>query len=107
MQIIFKRDIAESMKDKYLVLELETIEVGDDKIEAFMVVPPEAVVLNMTTISEDVANHESLIDAMKKDDVSECIRLIALLKGSFNKEADSFYEIIEQRCNETGSCKRL
>lgn len=95
------------MKDKYLVLELETIEVGDDKIEAFMVVPPEAVVLNMTTISEDIANHESLIQAMKEDNVSECLRLIPLLMGRFNKEADSFYEIIEQRCNETGSCKRI
>ena len=43
MDIIFSRQVAEELQERYTVLELETFEVEDKTLETFCVVPGDKI----------------------------------------------------------------
>jgi len=103
MQIIFGKEAVEQAKEKYTVLELETIPAGDNKIEAYCVVPMESLVMEMNILDHNIKLHEEFVQAIKDNNPQLCIDLAPTLIGQFGGELDSFYKIIHDRCTATGS----
>jgi hypothetical protein len=105
MQLIFERKVAEELKDKYTIVELENIHANGQMLEVFCVLSQQSMVWEMQNIEGSLKLHEQLVDAIRIDNAEFCLALIPELKGKFGGELDSFYEIIETRCKETGSTK--
>jgi len=95
MDIIFNRLVAKEISEKYLVLELETHQVGEDLLETFCVVPGDKITL------EEVAKldhwkklHDQFVQANKEKNAKLCYDLRPYLKGKWGGELDEFYDIV-------------
>jgi hypothetical protein len=98
MQIIFSREAAEVLKDRYTVLELETFDVEDKKLETFCVVPGDKISIGELPNLETYKNmHQELIEQLKENNTKFCLDAIQALYGKFGGELDSFYDIIRTR----------
>ena len=98
MQIIFSREVAEELKDKFTILELETFDVDGKMLETFCVVPADKISLaEYVTLGRSIDLHAQLVEAIKQKDYSFCKEAIPELVGKFGGELDSFYEIINER----------
>ena len=104
MQLVFNRQVAEDLRNKYTVLELETVVLPDErKLEVFCVLPAESIIWEMQAMEDSVSLHEQFIDAIRNNDTEACMELSEQLKGRFCGELDSFYDTVVARCKETGS----
>lgn len=102
MQIIFSRQAAEELQDRYTILELETFDVQGQKLEAFCVVPTEKIGLQEMQFLDNYKKlHAELINHLKQKNYKVCEDLIEHLMGKFGGELDSFYTIILERCKST------
>jgi hypothetical protein len=102
MQVIFSRQIAEELRDRYTILELETFTVQDTVLETFCVVSGEKMNLaDLPHLADHIRMHEELIEQLKQKNFQFCIDAIEHLMGKFGGELDSFYEIVLERCNKT------
>jgi hypothetical protein len=100
MQIIFSRTVADELRSRYTVLELETFSVGEDLLETFCVVPADKMNLaHLPNLESDIRLHENLIEELKKENYKFCLDAIDHLLGKFGGELDSFYVIIKDRAN--------
>ena len=108
MQLVFNRQVAEDLRNKYTVLELESVTVPDGRtLDVFCVLPAESIMWEMQAMENSILLHEQFIDAVRNDDTETCIELSEQLKGRFSGELDTFYETVVNRCNETGSTKLM
>jgi hypothetical protein len=58
MQIVFTREVANQLAEKYTLLQLDTINVeGYGAVETFCVLEPEAVVMEMASLAENSKLH--------------------------------------------------
>ena len=97
MNIILGKENADPLKDKYIVLELDTITIGDSEpITAFCVLDaPPSLDPNIT---KSYANlHTSLMENYHRRDWNFCEQAVEQLMGFWHKELDSFYENINTR----------
>lgn len=103
MHIIFGTDVAEQLKDRHIVLELETFQVENrPPTTAYCVVQAESIALGeMPDIERYSRIHQALVDAWNRKDYVTVAEGIAHLKGKFGGELDSFYEILEDRMKDT------
>jgi len=102
MQIIFGKDNAEKLKERYLVLELEEFDpLGDGRIlETFCVVPAEKVAFTeVAQLEHSKKLHNDFVSALKRKDYKICRDLYVHMVGRFGGELDSFYEEILKRIN--------
>lgn len=97
MDIIFSREAAEGLRDRYTVLELETFDVEGQTLETFCVVPAESIFMEMQDLPANVKLHEQLVQAIKDRDAKLCQDLTEVLKGRFGGTLDSFYDVIQER----------
>lgn len=97
MDIIFSREAAENLKERYTVLELETFQVNEKTLETFCIVPAEKIINEMSQLPDNVNLHEQLIQAIKKQEKQTVIDLAEVLRGKFGGELDSFYDIVRER----------
>jgi hypothetical protein len=101
MQIIFGQEIAEEVRMRHIVLELETFTVKDSEKTAYCVVRPESINLTeMPDIQRLCRLHEATIEALKRNDTETVLDGISHLRGHFNGELDSFYDVIQKRITE-------
>jgi hypothetical protein len=107
MHIIFDRETAKQLDERYLVLELETIETQGKTIEAFCLVPSEKIVGELGTLDMNKDLHKQLLEAIGKNDTELAKGLVKHLEGQFGGELDTFYEEIVKRIDTTGSCKLI
>ena len=98
MNIIFSRQVADELKQKYTVLELETFEVEGKILETFCVVPPEAISMqDLPVLTKQVELHEQFVLHLKKKDYTFCRSAAEHLLGKFGGELDSFYTTVLER----------
>ena len=98
MQLIFDRSVAEQLKQRYTVLELETVEKDGVEIDVFCVIPAEKIALTeITTLEHNTKLHNEFVAANKRGDAKLCNDLYVHLIGKFGGEVDSFYEEIIKR----------
>jgi hypothetical protein len=107
MNIVLTQAVANELKQKYTVLELDSMPHPDGAIPAFCVLPVESIAMEMTQLSNNVEQHEKLIDAVKNNDCETAVELCSLLQGKFGGELDSFYSEILHRIISTGSTKLI
>lgn len=98
MNVVFSRQIAEQLKEKYLVLEMETFPAGERLVETFCVVGGDSIPQSeMPTLKHYEQLHIDFVAALKQGKNSFCLELIPHLRGKFGGELDSFYDIIYER----------
>ena len=103
MQIVFGKETADQLREKYTVLELEQIVTPQGVLDPYCVIPVEQIALNMSTMEHDIELHHEFVRAIKENNVKLCEDLHEHLLGKFGGELDSFYDIVVQRCQDTGS----
>jgi hypothetical protein len=95
MDIIFSRQVAEELAEKYVVLELEPHVVEDKILETFCVVPTEKIsLIEITMLDHWKKLHQEFVQANKDKNAKLCIDLAEHLKGKFGGDLDEFYEIV-------------
>jgi len=102
MQIIFGEP-PEGLTEKYIVLELDTIQYAEDNdpVTAYCVVSGEHVALEEVSLLKQYAEtHRALMNNYRKQNWSFCEQAIDSLRGKFKGEMDSFYDILESRVRE-------
>ncbi len=103
MNIVLTQAVANELKQKYTVLELDSMPHPDGAIPAFCVLPVESIAMEMNQLAENVELHETLIDAVKNNDCETAVKLCSQLQGKFGGELDSFYDEINLRVQKTNS----
>jgi hypothetical protein len=100
MQLIFGKDVAEKLKERYTVLELETLDVEGKPLEVFCVIPAEKIAMSeLTTVEHSTKLHNDFVAALKCSDYKICQDLSVHLIGRWGGEVDTFYEEILKRIN--------
>jgi hypothetical protein len=99
MNIILGDENLKQIQENYIVLELETFSVGDDKtITAYCVLENTPLVdLNDLDRLKDL--HKAFIAAYTGNNTTLCKFLGEELKGKFGGEMDTFYDEILARIN--------
>ena len=99
MQIIFGEP-PEGLSEKYIVLELDTIQYtkDSDPITAYCVISGEQVALEEVSLLKQYAKtHHALMNNYRKQNWNFCEQAIDSLKGKFKGEMDSFYNVLKLR----------
>lgn len=98
MHIIFGDDLATTLADKYIVLELDTIHFTEKniKLKAYSVIenPPFDQMLQLDELK---TLHTTVIEQYKHRDWSACLGGIAQLHGCWAGELDTFYDELTER----------
>ena len=98
MNIIIDPDQLDQYKQKYTVLELDTIRLipSGQEIKAYCVVENIPIV-EMPDVDSKVKLHENLIIEYKKRNWNFCEQAIEHLMGRWGHELDSFYQDVLNR----------
>ena len=98
MHIVMGHEIAEELRKRFTVLELETFTEDSKEVTAFCVIPAEKIPLGeMTLLNQWTELHANLIKEYYKQNNQFCIDAIEHLMGKFSGELDSFYKEILSR----------
>ena len=98
MQLIFNREVAEQLREQYVVLELETVTKDGVTLDAFCVIPTDKIVLtDLPNISHYIHLHNEFTAAYRRGEYKVCRDLYEHLLGKFGGEVDTFYEEIIRR----------
>lgn len=87
------------LHSKYLVLELDTVEFLDGKtITAYAVIDNQHITLQeMSALNIFKKLHHELMENYRIQNWGSCEKIITQLRGSFNGEIDSFYDVLSNR----------
>ena len=98
MQLIFGRDNAEQLKERYTVLELETVEKDGTSLEVFCLIPGEKIgIPDLPQLENWKQLHTDFLHGYHTQQYEYCRQCIEHLMGKFGGEVDSFYSIILER----------
>ena len=100
MHIVYGKEQADRLKEKYTVLELDTVKVEevDKNLTLFAVVDTEKLgVIDLPQLAQWVKLHEDLIRNLKKKDKNFCLQAVEHLLGKFGGDIESFYEHVKGR----------
>lgn len=98
MEIIFGRSNAEKLREKYTVLDLETLEIDGQPLEVFCLIPADKISLgDLPQLEQWVKLHNDFLEGYKKKEYEYCKQCAEYLMGKFGGEVDSFYTIILER----------
>lgn len=101
MNIIFGRDQAAALSEKYTVLELDTIRFSTSGTEltAFCVV--ESIpILDMPKVESMKNLHENLMIEYRKRNWNYCDQALDYLTGFWGHDVDTFYDNLRARVKE-------
>jgi len=100
MDIIFSRQTAEALSERYTVLELEPHLVGEEILETFCVIAGDKIPLTEVMMLEHWKKlHGEFVQANKEKNGKLCKDLAEYLVGKWSSELDEFYEIVCSRYN--------
>lgn len=95
MDIIFSREVANQLEEKYTVLELEEHQVGDQVLETFCVVSADKIPMDEVVLLDHWKKlHAEFVQANKDKNGKLCSDLAEYLKGKWGGELDEFYDIV-------------
>lgn len=90
MNIIFDHKLIDSLKQRHVVLELDSFRIEQKVVKSWCVV--DKIKINeIDTIEHYEKLHNELIQSYRRQDWKICVDAIALLKGRWGGELDSFY----------------
>lgn len=98
MEIIFGRENADKLRDRYTILELETIEKDGVKLEVFCLIPGNKIgIPDLPQLENWIKLHNDFLNGYNTQQYDYCRQCIEHLKGKFGGEVDSFYDEILNR----------
>jgi hypothetical protein len=106
MNIIFGRENAEKLREKYTVLDLEKLVVEDKEVEVFCLIPAEKIALpDLPQLENWTKLHNDFLNGYNTQQWNYCRQCIEHLMGKFGGEVDSFYTIILERIDSAEAIK--
>ena len=101
MNIIFGKERAEQLGDRFTVLELDTFVFVNQGIRLTAYCVVESVPLDRLPLVESWQNlHAALIKNYQQKNWKYCCTLINQLQGAWNSEMDSFYNELAERIDQ-------
>lgn len=98
MHIIFGKDEAVQLENKYTVLELDLIQFGQDgPVAPAYCVIENISILDLPRVESMKALHENLILNYRSRDWKYCLDAMEHLQGFWGGELDSFYQNLRDR----------
>jgi hypothetical protein len=98
MNIIFGRENAEKLREKYTVLDLEKLVVEGKEVEVFCLIPADKIALpDLPQLEQWTKLHNDFLHGYHTQQYDYCRQCIEHLTGKFGGEVDSFYSIILER----------
>lgn len=97
MNIIIDPDQVEQFREKYTVLELDTIRIGNNQIVTAYCVVENIPVLELPLVESHRKLHHNLLENYRKKDWNFCQQAIDQLKGRWGGEVDTFYADLQSR----------
>jgi len=96
MQLIFGKENAEKLKEKYTVLDLETLPTGDGRmLEVYCLIPADKLsIADLPSLENWVTLHNDFLNGYHTEQYDYCLQAVEHLMGKFGGEVDSFYEEI-------------
>ena len=100
MHIIFGKDNAIELANKYTVLELDLIQFGQDgpTVPAYCIIENMSI-LDLPRVDSMKQLHENLIASYRRRDWKYCQDSLEHLQGFWGGEMDTFYADIAARVN--------
>ena len=100
MNIILGKENIGIIDDRYLILELDTVQVAghNEAITAYCVIE-KLPLTEVVTLEEFQCLHQNLIRNFKLKNWNYCRNAIEHLHGHWNNELDTFYDSIIDRVN--------
>ena len=100
MNIIFGTTEAEQLKEKYIVLELDTISIrGSKPIIAYCIVE-NMPIDNLAKAEPYIKLHSDLMENYRKKDWNYCEQAIEQIRGFWGDDTDTFYDSLLERIKE-------
>lgn len=98
MNLIFGREHAQALVEKYTILELDTIQFGtsNNKITVFCAIET-IPIMEMPTLENMKSLHENLMIEFRKRNWNYCVQAMEHLSGRWNHELDTFYDNLLER----------
>jgi hypothetical protein len=103
MNIIFDEKIADELRERYIILELDTVMQPELPKPITLHALVEINLNDVSTISFFREMHEEMIRAYKSGIWERAIELTSALMGHFNGELDEFYQIVLDFCKESAN----
>ena len=98
MNIIFGDNIAELAREKYTVLELDTLVMsGPDQTATAYAIVEKIPLQEMSTLDRFRDLHDNLMKEYRKQNWKYCEDAIKHLQGRWNSELDTFYSELYDR----------
>ena len=98
MDIIFGRENAEKLREKYTVLDLETVEKDGHSIEVFCLIGGDKISIgDLPQLEQWTKLHNDFLHGYNTQQYNYCRQCIDYLMGKFGGEVDTFYEEILKR----------
>jgi hypothetical protein len=98
VDIIFGRENAEKLRQKYTVLDLETINKEGHEIEVFCLIGADKISIgDLPQLEQWINLHNDFLNGYHKKEYNYCRQCIEHLMGKFGGEVDTFYEEILKR----------
>jgi hypothetical protein len=97
MNIIFGNNEVEQLRDKYIVLELDTITIKSSNPIITYCVIENLPIDEMPRVDNYKKMHAELMENYRKRNWDFCIQAIEKLMGFWGKQIDSFYKILLAR----------
>jgi hypothetical protein len=106
VEIIFGRENAEKLREKYTVLDLETVEKDGVSLEVFCLIPGNKLTITeLPQLEKWIQLHNEFLHGYHTQQYEYCRQCIEHLVGKFGGEVDTFYEEILRRINEAEAVK--
>jgi hypothetical protein len=106
MNIIFNKQIADELRDRYVILELDTVMQPQLPEPITLHALVEIKLNDIATIGFFREMHEDLIVEYKKGNWQRASELANGLLGQFNGEIDEFYNLVLDFCQESAKVNR-
>ena len=104
----FGRENAEKLREKYAVLDLETLIVEGKEMEVFCLIPAEKIALpDLPQLENWVKLHNDFLHGYETKQYNYCRQCIEHLTGKFGGEVDTFYEEILKRIDSEENSPRV
>lgn len=100
MEIIFGKENADKLRDRYVLLELESVSVSGlgERLELYCVVPTDKIAVDkLSELPRWIKLHEEFLHGYHNKEYEYCLQCIEHLTGQFAGELDTFYEEIKSR----------
>lgn len=101
MNIIFEQNLVPTLREKYTVLELDTIiQPGMEKPLTLYALIDLVDFTKVARLEQDKEQHEKMIRAYKSSNFETAEICANTLRGSWQGQLDEFYDLVIETCKE-------